>query len=398
MFFESSSHTKGAREPVTGYFLDWMKANVEAVVAQSQAERVFAHLVRSASPLGRLMSTPQTPPFHAEAEFVSGHVVRMLAGLGALERGASLAEIEECAREKEFLLEFFELESVLRTQTDFLSAYAACHDLGKADTVVFTAPAGSLGEAEGFQEDPARLATESEKTRFDKLRRAHALASPTTDFFETYQISAHYPEHAKRAAADEYASTRQAVLDVLGVPHSHAKLLAELIRCHMDVIETCAHGIDARKYMAWAAIADKAGLNVPFFLDLLPATLFLDAVMGSLTYKAGASAVNVSLILNLFKAEREAMPARHLAREQAFKRGRKQAIQDTLKEVNIDAESVFVLLKTPLGPVRGEVMRSVHHLIHTPDMKADFGSATTELRRRARAAQVLLADRNLTLE
>lgn len=398
MFSETHIVPKAAQTPTTVYFLDWVKTYIEPEPVRARAERVFAHLVRSASPLGRLISTPQTPPFHAEAEFVSGHILRMLAILDALEHDASLSIIEECVREKEFLLEFFELESVIQSQIGFLSAYAACHDLGKADALIFTAPAGSRGAAEGFQEEPTRLATESEKSKFDKLRRAHALASPATDFFETFQISAHYPEHAKRAAADEYASTRQAVLDALGVPHSHAKLLAELVRCHMDVIETCARGVDAHKYLAWAAIAEKAGLNVPFFLDLLPATLFLDAVLGSLTMKAGAPVVEVNLVLNIFKAEREAMPARHLAREQAFKRGRKQAVQDTLKEVNIDAESVFALLKTPLGPVRGEVMRSVYHLIHSPDMKADFGSATAELRRRARAAQVLLADRNLTLE
>ncbi|MDQ5952549.1 MAG: hypothetical protein QG626_678 [Patescibacteria group bacterium] len=389
---------RATQAPATVYFLDWIKTYVESKPVQARAERVFVHLVRSASPLGRLTNTPQTPPFHAEAEFVSGHVIRILAVLDALEHGASLAVIEECAREKEFLLEFFELEAVIRSQMSFLSAYAACHDVGKADTLVFTAPTGSRGQAEGFQGEAVRLATESEKTKFDKLRRAHALASPTGNFFESFQISAHYPEHAKRAAADEYASTRQAVLDVLGIPHSHAKLLAELIRCHADVIDACAHGVDAHKYRAWAAIADKAGLNVPFFLDLLPATLFLDAVLGSLSYKSGAPAIDVSLVLNIFKAEREAMPERHLAREQAFKRGRKQAVQDTLKQANIDAESVFALLKTPLGPVRGEVMRNVYHLIQSPDMKVDFGDATVELRRRARVAQTLLADQNLTLE
>ena len=92
------------------------------------------------------------------------------------------------------------------------------------------------------------------------------------------------------------------------------------------------------------------------------------------------------------------MPERHAARVEAVRRGRKNALRDTLKEAQIDADTVFDLLKTPYGPVRGEVMVKVHDLIRDPDKQADFGALTAELRRRARIAQKLLHDRHLTLD
>ena len=398
MFNQVSETSKTSSGPAKVYFLEWLDRYVLTPDTAGRAERVFQHLVASASPLKRLLTTPQTPPYHAEADMVAGHVKRMLAGLDALEHGASLGEIEELAREKDYVLEIFELENLLKTHAAFFTAYAVCHDLGKADTVAFDAQPESLGAHEGFAKDQARLASEPEISRYDKLRRAHAAKTLAVSFFEAYGITVHYPDHARLSALDEYASTREAVLDALGVPHAHAKLLTELIRCHLEVIKTCTLGADPIKYKAWAAIAERAGLNVPVFLDLLPAALFLDAVLGSLVLENGVTRVDTRLILNLYKAEREAMPERHAAREQALKRGRKAALNEALSTAKIDAESVFALLKTPYGPVRGEVMARIHHLIHDPNSPADFGEHTVELRRRARVAQKLISEQNLSID
>lgn len=397
MFQYTPSTPKSAPGPATVYFLDWLQERVLTKDNVGRAEKLFSQLEKTASPLGRLKTTPQTPPYHAEGDFVADHVKRIFAGLGALERGASLATVEEFARERDYVLEFHALEGLLHSQADFLVAYAACHDLAKADVLSFEALAGSRGEAEGFASRTQR-ATEPEKIRYDKLRRAHALSGDKQSFHDTFGIIVHYPEHARSGASDEYASTREAVLSALHIPLSKAKLLTELIRCHMDVIVTFAKGPDPLKYKALAAIADRAGINTTLFLDLLPATTFLDAVLGSLVYVNGAYTADVHILLNLFRSEREAMPERHAARVEAVRRGRKTALRETLKEAQIDADTVFDLLKVPYGPVRGEVMARVHDLIRDPDRKADFGQLTNELRRRARTAQRLLADRHLTLD
>jgi hypothetical protein len=234
--------------------------------------------------------------------------------------------------------------------------------------------------------------------RYDKLRRAHQASGSQRSFYESYGITVHYAEHARQGASDEYASTREAVLTTLGVPLSKAKLLTELIRCHMDVVHAFSKGPDPIRYKALATIAERAGLNATVFLDLLPATVFLDAVLGSLIDVDGVYGADVHLVLNLLKSEREAMPERHAAREEAVRRGRKNALRDTLKEAQIDADTVFDLLKTPYGPVRGEVMAKIHDLIRDPDRQTDFGELTSELRRRAGTAHRLLHDRHLTLD
>lgn len=397
MFQNVSHNLKTVPGPATVYFLDWLEKYALVPDRQRRADKLFDRLVRVASPLKRLATTPQTPPYHAEGKVVADHVKRIFAGLDALMHEASLAEVEEFVRERDYILEFHALEQTIKTNADFLTAYAACHDLGKSDKFLFEALPGSKGESEGFT-SPAVAATEPITVRYDKLQRAHQASGATKSFYDTYGIVVHYADHARQGASDEYASTREAILGALEIPASKAKLLNELIRCHIDVILAMDKGPDPIKYKAVAAIAERAGLNAAVFLDLLPAVIFLDAVLGSLIYVNGQLSAHCGLLLNLFKSEREAMPERHLAREEAVRRGRKTVLRETLKEAQIDADTVFELLKTPYGPVRGEVMAKVHDLIRDPDRKADFGPLTNELRRRARTAQKLLHDRHLTLD
>ena len=398
MFNEPAHVQTAAPRPVTVYFLDWMKTEVLTPETRRRALKQFDRLAAVASPVARLKMTPQTPPYHAEGEMVADHVMRVLAGLDAFSRGVSLANVEEFIREKDFLLELHALEGTLQTQAAFLAAYAVCHDVAKADGVVFEAQPGSAGEVQGFAVRAPKIASEPEKVRYDKLRRAHAAKNSQTSFFDAYGITVHYRDHSRLGASDEYASTREAVLAELEVPLSHAKVFAELIRAHMDVIHGFAQGPDPVKYRALAAIAERAGVHVPVFLDFLPATVFLDAVLGSLLYVKGEYKVDFQILFNLFRSEREAMPERHQARAEALRRGRKLEAQQALEAANIDAEAVFELLETPYGPVRGQVMAKIHQLIRDPHGTVDFGEHTAELRRRAQVAHKLLAAEHLTLD
>lgn len=230
----------------------------------------------------------------------SGHA---LAVLEAVERGESLANIEELVREKDFVLELHELEQTLRAQAALLAA-----------------------------------------------------------LFDARMVD---------------------------LPSAQLKLLSELKRLQPDIVNAFATAPDAPRYLALIAIAERAGLNAATFLDVLPAVLFMQICQGELALTA---------LFNLFRSEREAQPERHEAREQALRRGRKVAIRETLREAAIDADTVFDLLKTPYGPVRGEVMAKIHDLIRDPSSEADFGKQTVELKRRARVAHQLLNDRHLPLE
>ncbi|MFZ2681629.1 MAG: hypothetical protein WAZ14_00835 [Patescibacteria group bacterium] len=398
--FNSDLQTKKLPSPAveTVYLFDWLQDTACNPAALARAERLWDHLVKVASPLGGLRLTPQSPPHHAESDLVSGHVLRMLACVEAFSAGQSLAQIEDFARDKVFALEFQALETTLASDGAFLAAYAACHDLGKIDTVMFQAEPGSLGEAEGFANPAEKLATDADKTRYDKLRRAHQAKDAAESFFATYKITVHYGDHARAGASDTYASTRQAVLDFLQVSDTHTRLLAELIRAHMEAIRAFAQGPDAVRYQALAGVAAKAGLNVPVFLDLLPAVVFLDAVLGSLSTSDGTPVAETEVIFNLFRSEREAMPERHAAREAAARRGHKHAVQEILTEVGLEAQAIFTLLQTPYGPVRGQVMAQVYAMIRNPDAQADFGEHTAFLKERARLAYAKLRQARLTLD
>jgi methyl coenzyme M reductase subunit C len=383
----------------TVYFSDWLETYVLNPKQRAGAIALFAQVSDRVPDLKYLDATPQTPPFHAEGHTVGEHVRRCLAMVMAIEQGASLASIEELVREKSLVLEFHALGETIKAQAAFLCAYALCHDLGKTKTVVFEAMAGSQGEAEGFGAGLGKLATEADKVRYDKLRRAHEVSIPQTSFYEAYKIVAHYPGHASAGASVEFEKTREAVLETLRVSPAHAKLLTSLIRVHMDVIKGFSQGPDPKKYASLVAIAEQAGLHVPVFLEILPAALFIDAIAGSLILTENTrTQTDFSLLIHFFQSEREAMPARHAERQLALQRGRKAAVKQILQTAGIDSDTVFAMLQTPYGPVRGQTMRQIYDLIRDPEVHVDFSSQTLELRRRARLAHTALQAQHLSID
>ncbi|MBI1908389.1 hypothetical protein HYS28_03160 [Candidatus Uhrbacteria bacterium] len=368
--------------------------------ARGRAADLMRRAEQTVPALGSWRTTPQGGPWHCEGPVLADHVARILAGLFVIESGASLADIEEFAREKDLRLDIASLEATLRTHATFLAAFALVHDAAKPGTTSFDAPQDSRGAKEGFavrKRDPSHPATAAECVRYDKLRRAYAAAHPgdTIDamqgFYEECRIATHYIGHDTHGGSPEFAAVRHDVLALLGLPTSQAKLLAELVRYHIDVIQSFTKGPDAKKYEVMAARAGKAGLNVGLFLDLMLAVLFLDAVVGSVGVADGAPVAQTDLVVNVLRAERDAMPRRHAEREERAARAVKQAQKDALAAAGLDGESVFALLGTPIGPERGEVMARVMATLADPSHRPDFGPHTEEILRRAAHARTLLA-------
>ncbi len=389
--------------PSTQYLLAWLDEVVLTPERLRHAEEIIARLSSTSPEVAKLAHAPQSAPHHTEGPYISSHVERMLASVVALESMASLAEVEEIVREKNFHLEFQAVEATVREQANFLSAYAVLHDLAKAEAVCIEAPLGSPGHAAGFSQT-IQGSTPAEQERFSKLFRSFAASHQglapwqlQIEFFNAYQLRIHYPHHGRLAATEKYAQARSSVMHFFNVSSSHARLMSELIRLHMDVIRSFTTAADTARYQMIVALPDRLGLNKELFLELIPATLFIDAVVGSLQSNGQVIFCDLSLLLNYFKAEREVAPQRHEARVQAALRGRKQAVKETLAEANLDAEVVFALLNTPHGPVRGKVMEDVYELIKNPDATVDFGSHTPEIKKRANMAKNLLAERNLQL-
>lgn len=327
------------------FLLDWIEQDVLLSEAGEKARQTVAELATKLSEVKKLVETAQTPPHHAEGPTVEAHLVRILAVLFAIQSatsrplltsGTSTLAIEELAREKTLTTEWISLFSTIVQNEKFLSVYAIAHDLGKAECVVK-----------------------------DEVGRVH------------------YPGHDRAGATPAYAYAREAILKYFDLASSSAKLLTEMIRLHMDIIETFKKSPNAAEFKAFAALAGRAGLNKELFLDLAPACLFLDAVAGSLEEIDGRRFHDLTPLIDWYRAEREAMPERHEAREAGEKKASKMAVKKAYADAHLSPEEVFELLGTPIGPVRGDVMKKIDELVHDPEAKVHLGEHTEEIRQRA---------------
>ncbi len=395
-FMFEQARQSSAEEPRA--FLTWFAAH--APQGTEKAEQLLT-VARDCVPgFGRFFVTPQGGPWHCEGRFVSDHIRRILTTLFAVQAGASLSTIEEFARERDVALEIVALEQTIRDNVPLLAAFALAHDLAKPDTLVFDAAMDTKGAAEGFVQHDKRQQqspSSAELQRYDKLFRAYTASRPGSveqhvfGFYEAYGIATHYYGHANIAAGVDYEKGRQAVLDVAGVSHSYHLLLTELIRQHIDVLGYFRDKPDGKKYEFLATLAGRLGLNVDLYLDLTIAEVFLDAVAGTLQVRKGKLFAQTDLVIHILRAEREALPQRNVAREEAAARQAKQAHKDLLASVGLSGDAVFALLGTPIGPERGEVMAKVNALLHDSAAHVDFGPHTAEITRRITAARALLA-------
>jgi hypothetical protein len=327
-------------EPIDRVFLlPWIE---EEVLPSERAVAMFSEIALRVPEVAALEKTPQSPPFHAEGKFVRSHVERMVAVLLSLNTKSTILFLEEAAREKELHLEFERLLETLKSHHDFFLSYAFSHDLGKPKCVSF----------------------EGEKV--------------------------HYFGHDRVGAGTEFTQAREKILSEFNVSHSHAKMLTELIRLHMEILTTFSRSAEVHRYQAFAAIASKAGLNKDLFLELAAGAIFLDACVGSLHQENGQTFHSLQPIINFYRAEREAEPEKHRLLEEGAKRAEKTAIKEIHERGGLSPQAIFELLKTPVGPVRGEVMKKVYDLLEDPDAQVDFGEHTEEIRRRANKTRELL--------
>lgn len=379
----------------TKSFLAWFGA-VEKT-GKTRALEFINNVDQAIPELAVWHKVPQGGKWHCEGPKLADHVARILSAIYAIGEGASLFDVEEFAREKDLELDILHLEAIIRDHQEFLCAFAVLHDIGKSLTCSFDAPLDSVGAKEGFlvrQKDTSGRASDLECLRYDKLCRAYAAKYPNASaidvmvgFYQASGIAVHYHGHETFGAQSQFSAIREAALKFVGLSQSHHKMLVELIRHHIDVIQSFTKQADRKKYEIMAARAGQAGLNVNLYLDLMLAVAFLDAVAGSVGADKGKPVAQTVLVLNILRAEREALPRRHVEREEMAARAKKQAYKDALASVGLDGESVFSLLNTPLGPVRGTVMAEVMSAMHDPTYIPDFGAETPEILRRVALAR-----------
>lgn len=380
-------------------FLEWFSAAEAATAARANACALFGRAEEVMPTVQKFRTTPQGGPWHCEGPVVADHIIRILVGIEAIHEGASLLQVEEFVREKDLVLEIAHLERVIREHRDLLCAFALVHDLAKPATLFFDAKPETRGAAEGFSQQgrASKFPSAPELARYDKLYRAYVAMHPgevagqMAGFFSSYGIETHYYGHDVEGAKPDFAHERQAALELVGVVPAYAKLLNELVRQHISVLSYFGKSPDAKKVEVLAALAGRLGLNAELYLDLTAASMCADAIFGSIQSKNGKLGAQTDLVLNFYRAEREALPERHEERVLARDRKAKQAYKDALVQAGLSGDEVFAMLGTPIGPERGEIMARIQVAITDPTAKLAFGAHDAELARRIAKARELLA-------
>lgn len=343
------------------------------------------------------MSTPQTPTYHAEGPFLRDHVRTILMVFFAVVDGRiHLTDIEEFRSLKGYEGEIEELEELVKEQAGFFQAFALCHDLGKAQTIVFQAPRGSALEKNGFVAEagearhPFSVAQRRTMLRryqehFDQFTKAHADLSQEGQYlawFAKEQITIHFPGHSEAMFSPVLRSVISRIAGNLGVPEKGIQLLEDIIAQHLEPLKDFiqVRAVQIRKYFRFA---QEYGFDGDDFLDMLQAAVFLDSVCGSIRYSHGKKWHDPSVLINFLRSEYEYDPARVgkkiLAREQDEKLRRNKVFRD----VGLDGAGLMTLLQMKPGPSFGKQLADIQGaVLGGGDLPSVSPSINTELSRR----------------
>lgn len=172
-----------------------------------------------------------------------------------------------------------------------------------------------------------------------------------------------------------------------GVASASLRLLSEVIRNEKEIARSFLTGENQAYYRFLQTLAPRVGVNDRVFLSRIAMAILLVCL------KEGA----FDRIINWYKSEQGAAPEIWSERIAKHDREIKGKIRRVLEANLLEAELIFKLLQTPIGPARGEVMRKIYDLVRDPEAQIFLGEATEVIRERARKAHEELKDRGLKI-
>lgn len=380
----------------TSFFLDWMQENVMIEPYLRQANDLFIKASQKSESISKLKRIPQSAPWHIEGRFASDGVVRMLAGIYAIQDGAHLLHIEELARHKILEAEVEELNQIICENAATLQTFALVHDIAKAETLSFDSPEGSLGEREGFFKHKHRkslYAGEQEIELYNKLFRAFEVANQdlneselVAEFYDKYEIKTHYFDHAKIGASDKYFEDREKISDMLRLGEYDRRMLTFLVRNHMEIFSYFSGGANPKKYELLVHRSHKAGFDADDALDLMLASSFLDSAIGSVAYIDQKFLVDTKPVINMMLSEEQVAGHRRELRREEKRVSKQRILKDALLKSNLSPDEVFLILEVPFGKERGDIMKKIYDLVEEGGT-IDFGDKTKEIAERIEKAR-----------
>ncbi|MBU4315107.1 hypothetical protein KJ673_01750 [Patescibacteria group bacterium] len=356
-------------------FLQWMDRFVMTDEFIRQARDTMYEFEAQVSQISQIHRTPQSPKHHGEGPVMTYHLERMLCALYAICAGkADLLQIDEFAREKHLKNEIIELQEILCENAATIKAFIFIHDIAKYDCITFDAPLGSRGAREGFA-TPQKLPTKHLIDLYLKLLRAFEVGHSSLTqselsvaFGAEYQIKVSYKGHDKMAISSDYQGFREQIADLCRLTSRDREMVYLLVKEHIHEISFFARRPDSARYKILVALAQKAGLDGDDVLDCQLASLFLDAVVGSIACEDGKMRADINVVLNMLKSEELAVVERKQNRVKKIEGLEKKAFKTMLAGVGLGADDIFEVLKTPIGPNRAKILKEVEDAVRSPEI------------------------------
>lgn len=346
---------------------DWLETVAGRSFYVSAAEELWSRALVLVPSLKFLEKVPQLNRQHLEDEYVSGHILRMLAALLALQGGEDWQTVEEFVSSPGAKADLQTIVRIFKEQTATFILFCILHDAGKAQATGFT----NFGQAKKVDLQRAVAAAKGNisdevLTQYDKYYRAVAAligeapkAEIARDFLLTYGVECVYPEHDKLISRESSLEVYQPLFSEYRLEPRDQQLLRFLIRYHTLGAEM--QGPRAALTLKTLELAAaEYGLDAADARDAWLAAVFLNDICGKIRLFNDKPTVNVAWLAAFIEAESLAFQDHRKKKIEKLAQNERQIIKSVLQEVGLSAEGLMTELDLPIGPERQKFVNGLY--------------------------------------
>jgi hypothetical protein len=319
-----------------------------------------------------VLMCPQSADCHAEGPFIEDHLKLMWQILMAVVNGElHLCDIEELRRLKDLAGELDEIEDTIKEKAASLEVFILCHDLGKSETVHFSAQPNSEGSNKKLHNNFSDVwkLNNSDRTKnvaryneeYKKFATTFSGASAQeihAAFFSLHQVTITHPGFTHTIVKPRFKKFFDYECEARRLTTEDAEDVFRTIFLQEKLIHDFSQGVNVSAHCYLSKYAIKYGRDVDDFLDLLLATLFLE-VCASPKLMAHGIFYDISSVVNFLLSEHEALPGK---REERIKKRQKKKLKierEKFRQAKLDGNDLMKLFQMKPGREFGKLLAEV---------------------------------------